>query len=202
MENPLRYLVKFEHIYLSKSTHWEKDGAPSPMIPNEARLRNLTFSAPFYVDITKTVIKEGGEPVKTQLQKSFIGKIPILLRSTYCLLIELTDRDLTELNECPLDPGGYFINGSEKVLIAQEKMATNSVYVFQMKDSKYAYKSECWSCLEHSSRPTSTLWVNMLARGGQGVRKSAIGQRIIDILPYIKQNKADIRASDMLMSIV
>lgn len=44
------------------------------------------------------------------------GKIPIMLRSTYCLLNGLTDRDLTELNECPLDPGGYFIiNGSEKV---------------------------------------------------------------------------------------
>ncbi|CAL1261965.1 unnamed protein product, partial [Larinioides sclopetarius] len=177
-----RYLVKFEQIYLSKPTHWEKDGAPSPMMPNEARLRNLTYSAPLYVDITKTVIKEGEEPVETQLQKSFIGKIPIMLRSTYCLLNELTDRDLTELNECPLDPGGYFIiNGSEKVLIAQEKMATNSVYVFQMKDSKYAYKSECRSCLEHSSRPTSTLWVNMLARGGQ------VRIRIIAILPYIKQ---------------
>ena len=37
------------------------------------------------------------------------------------------DRDLTELNECPLDPGGNFIiKGSEKVLIAQEKMATNT----------------------------------------------------------------------------
>jgi DNA-directed RNA polymerase beta subunit len=45
-----------------------------------------------------------------------IGKIPIMLRSTYCLLNGMTDRDLTELNECPLDPGGYFIiNGSEKV---------------------------------------------------------------------------------------
>jgi DNA-directed RNA polymerase beta subunit len=44
------------------------------------------------------------------------GKIPIMLRSTYCLLNGMTDRDLTELNECPLDPGGYFIiNGSEKV---------------------------------------------------------------------------------------
>lgn len=37
-----RYLLKFEQIYLSKPTHWERDGAPSPMMPNEARLRNLT----------------------------------------------------------------------------------------------------------------------------------------------------------------
>ena len=51
-----------------------------------------------------------------QFPKCFIGKIPIMLRSKYCLLSGLADRDLTELNECPLDPGGYFIiNGSEKV---------------------------------------------------------------------------------------
>jgi len=188
IENPPRYLLKFEQIYLSKPTHWEKDGAPSPMMPNEARLRNLTYSAPLYVDITKTVVKDGQDPVETQHQKTFIGKIPIMLRSTYCLLSGMTDRDLTELNECPLDPGGYFIiNGSEKVLIAQEKMATNTVYVFAMKDGKYAYKTEIRSCLEHSSRPTSTLWINMLARGGQNIKKSAIGQRIVAILPYIKQ---------------
>ncbi|XP_048237414.1 DNA-directed RNA polymerase II subunit RPB2 [Haliotis cracherodii] len=188
LETPPRYLLKFEQIYLSKPTHWEKDGAPSPMMPNEARLRNLTYSAPLYVDITKTVIKEGEESVETLHQKTYIGKIPIMLRSTYCLLNGLTDRDLTELNECPLDPGGYFIiNGSEKVLIAQEKMATNTVYVFQQKDSKYAFKTELRSCLEHSSRPTSTLWVNMMARGGSGAKKSAIGQRIVSILPYIKQ---------------
>jgi len=188
IETPPRYVLKFEQIYLSKPTHWEKDGAPSPMMPNEARLRNLTYSAPLYVDITKTVIKEGEDPVETLHQKTYIGKIPIMLRSTYCLLSGLADRDLTELNECPLDPGGYFIiNGSEKVLIAQEKMATNTVYVFQQKDSKYAYKTEIRSCLEHSSRPTSTLWVNMMARGGQGAKKGAIGQRVISILPYIKQ---------------
>ena len=158
------------------------------MMPNEARLRNLTYSAPLYVDINKTVIKEGEEDRVTNHPKTFVGKIPIMLRSTYCLLNGLTDRDLTELNECPLDPGGYFIiNGSEKVLIAQEKMATNTVYVFSMKDSKYQYKAEIRSCLENSSRPVSTLWVNMIARGGAGARKVAIGQRIIAILPYIRQ---------------
>ena len=193
VQHPTRYLLKFEQIYLSKPTHWEKDGAPVALMPNEARLRNLTYAAPLYVDITKTVIQPGAEEEQdeareTQHQKTFIGKIPIMLRSTYCLLNGMTDRDLQELNECPLDPGGYFIiNGSEKVLIAQEKMATNTVYVFSMKNSKYAYKTEIRSCLENSSRPTSTLWVNMLARGGQNIKKSAIGQRIVGILPYIKQ---------------
>lgn len=46
-------------------------------------------------------------------------------------------------------------------------MATNTVYVFAKKDSKYAYTGECRSCLENSSRPTSTIWVSMMARGGQ-----------------------------------
>lgn len=58
-----------------------------------------------------------------------------------------------------------------QVLIAQEKMATNTVYVFAKKDSKYAYTSECRSCLENSSRPTSTIWVSMMARGGQVSRR-------------------------------
>ena len=52
---------------------------------------------------------------------------------------------------------------------------TFTIYVFQRKDSKYAFKTEIRSCLEHSSRPTSTLWVNMMARGG-GVSTSFLGR--------------------------
>ena len=146
------------------------------------------YSAPLYVDITKTVQKEDEDPEEQQHQKTFIGKIPIMLRSTYCLLNGLTDRDLCELNECPLDPGGYFIiNGSEKVLIAQEKMATNTVYVFQKKESKYAYTAEIRSYIENSSRPVSSLWVSQMASGGSGSKKSTIGRRIVATLPYIRQ---------------
>ncbi|MBZ3883321.1 DNA-directed RNA polymerase II subunit RPB2, partial [Sciurus carolinensis] len=75
----------------------------------------------------------------------------------------------------------------ELVLIAQEKMATNTVYVFAKKDSKFAYTGECRSCLENSYPPTSTIWVSMLARGGQGAKKSTICQHIVASLPYIKQ---------------
>ncbi|CAD5207207.1 unnamed protein product [Bursaphelenchus okinawaensis] len=188
IEQPTMFSLKFGQIYLSKPTHWEKDGAPTGMMPNEARLRNLTYSSPLYVDISKTVTRPGQEPEETRYNKIFVGKIPIMLRSSYCMLANMNDRDLTELNECPLDPGGYFvINGSEKVLIAQEKMATNTVYVFSVKDGKYAYKTECRSCLENSSRPASTLWVNMMAKGGKQGTKASMGQRMIAILPYIKQ---------------
>jgi DNA-directed RNA polymerase beta subunit len=62
-------------------------------------------------------------PVITQHQKTFIGKIPIMLRSTYCLLTGFTDRDSKELNKCRLDPGYFIINGSEKVLITQRKIS-------------------------------------------------------------------------------
>ncbi|CAF4140699.1 unnamed protein product, partial [Rotaria sp. Silwood2] len=186
-ETPAKYTFKFEQIYLSKPIHRADEGTVY-LWPNEARLRNLTYAAPLYVDVKRTTIKENESPIEKKFDKLHIGDIPIMLRSAYCLLSEMTDRDLTELNECPLDPGGYFIiNGSEKVLIAQEKMATNTVYVFSMKDSKYAYKCEVRSVLENSSRPTSTLWVNLMAKGAQGGKKSAIGQPIIGILPYIKR---------------
>ena len=121
-------------------------------------------------------------------ERTFIGRLPVMLRSVCCLLNKLSDRDLNEVNECPLDPGGYFIiNGSEKVLIAQEKMTTNTVFIFQKKDSKYAYVAEIRSMIENSSRPVSTMWVSMLARGGQSSRKTGIGQRIVATLPYVKQ---------------
>lgn len=64
------------------------------------------YSAPLYVDMTKTTITMGAageEQEQEQLPKVFIGKVPIMLRSTYCMLSESTDKDLAELGECPFD---------------------------------------------------------------------------------------------------
>lgn len=99
--------------------------------------------------------------------------MPIMLRSRYCTLYENSDKDLTELGECPYDQGGYFIiNGSEKVLIAQEKMSTNHVYVFKKRQpNKYAYVAEVRSMAESQNRPASSMFVRMLSRAGaKGVR--------------------------------
>lgn len=123
---PYKCTIKFEQIYLSKPVHRADEGTVY-LWPNEARLRNLTYAAPLYVDVKCTTQRDNDPPVEKKISQAQLGDIPIMLRSAYCLLSEMTDRDLTQLNECPLDPGGYFIiNGSEKVLIAQEKMATNT----------------------------------------------------------------------------
>lgn len=168
--------------------HWEKDGNADKITPNAARLRNLTYSSPLYVDITHTKLVDGQEAVERKYQNIWMGRIPIMLRSRFCYLNGLNDRDLTEMNECPLDPGGYFIiNGEEKVLIAQEKMAANTVYVFSMKEGKYSHKAEIRSGLEQTHRPMTSLWVNMMAYRKLSNRNSTIGQPITAVLPYIKQ---------------
>lgn len=89
-----------------------------------------------------------------------------MLRSSYCTLYQNSEKDLTELGECPYDQGGYFIiNGSEKVLIAQEKMSTNHVYVFKKRQpNKYAFVAEVRSMAESQNRPPSTMFVRMLSR--------------------------------------
>lgn len=189
-----RFIINFGQIYLSKPTMTESDGVTQAMLPNEARLRNLTYSAPLYVDINKRTIGfrqgSGGQTEEIANEdpypKMFIGKVPIMLRSTYCMLAECTSKDLAEMGECPYDQGGYFvINGSEKVLIAQEKMSNNHVYVFKKAEpSKYSYVAEIRSCLETGSRPTSTMYIKMPRSAGKAVG----GQGMRATIPYIRQD--------------
>ena len=93
--------------------------------PNECRLRDMTYAAPVYVDIEyvrgKQIVRRPNIP---------IGRLPVMLRSSKCVLTGRSDRDMALLNECPLDPGGYFIvNGTEKVVLVQEQLSKNRVIV-------------------------------------------------------------------------
>lgn len=77
------YKISFGQIYLSKPMMTESDGETATLFPKAARLRNLTYSAPLYVDVSKRVVKKGhdGEEVtETQdLTKVFIGKVSVCL---------------------------------------------------------------------------------------------------------------------------
>ena len=51
--NTFKYeiVIKFVNNYLNKPLINENNGSTSPMFPNDARLRNLSYSSSLYVDI-------------------------------------------------------------------------------------------------------------------------------------------------------
>jgi DNA-directed RNA polymerase II subunit RPB2 len=57
----------------------ESDGETATLFPKAARLRNLTYSAPLYVDVTKYVTRKSddGEDEMEQedMPKVYIGKV-------------------------------------------------------------------------------------------------------------------------------
>ncbi|KAG6832563.1 DNA-dependent RNA polymerase II [Tricholoma furcatifolium] len=194
-----RYEIKFGQIYLSRPTVTEADGSVVPVFPQEARLRNLTYSAPLYIEMKKRVLvgreSSDGMPGDIEWQaeqgdgpeestKVWIGKVPIMLRSTFCILHDLEAEELFDLNECPYDSGGYFIiNGSEKVLIAQERMATNHVYVFaKAQPSPINFLAEIRSAVEKGGKTISQFQVKMFHRA----QERSSGNVMKATIPYIK----------------
>jgi DNA-directed RNA polymerase II subunit RPB2 len=89
-----------------------------------------------------------------------------MVRSQFCYLTVLDNSQLCDLNECPYDQGGYFIiNGSEKVLIAQERMAANHVYVFaKAQPSPINFLAEIRSAVEKGGKTISSFQVKMYHR--------------------------------------
>ena len=116
--------------------------------------------------------------------KMFLGYVPIMLRSRFCVLADKDDRALCELCECIYDQGGYFvINGSEKVLVAQEHMSNNHVYCFRKSQPhKFSWVVECRSQVDSGARPTSTMYMQMYQKPSRG---QVEGGHIRATLPYI-----------------
>lgn len=57
-----RYEIHFGQIFLSRPTVTEADGSVVPVFPQEARLRNLTYSAPLYIEMKKRVLVGREDP--------------------------------------------------------------------------------------------------------------------------------------------
>ncbi|KAF2454445.1 putative DNA-directed RNA polymerase III subunit RPC2 [Lineolata rhizophorae] len=97
----------------------------STITPNECRLRDMTYAAPIVVDVE---YRRGQQRIKRKDIR--IGRMPIMLRSNKCVLNGKSDRELAHMNECTVDPGGYFIvRGQEKVILVHEQLSKNRVIV-------------------------------------------------------------------------
>lgn len=184
-----RTIISFGQLSAGKPTFTEVDGTPTVLFPHEARLRNLSYSSPLYVEVTRIDIeidpatKEERE-FRHPARNLYLGRVPMMLHSDFCHLNGLTEYQLQNIGECPYDQGGYFIiNGSEKALIAQERMGNNAVYVFKRASTApYSHVAECRSVLDRGNKPARTTQVK-ITRGGV---KGQSGQCIMVSLPYIR----------------
>ncbi|MBI4116303.1 DNA-directed RNA polymerase subunit B'' [Candidatus Pacearchaeota archaeon] len=111
-------------IKVGKPNVIESDGSSSLVMPYEARLRNLTYSAPITLELT---IKKDGQIDSDDVE---IGRIPIMIGSNRCNTYEFSKNDLIKNYNDPNDPGGYFIiNGNERVMIMSEDLAENQPFI-------------------------------------------------------------------------
>ena len=117
--------VKFGRLRLEPSSTRETDGSRPSVFPSEARLRNLSYTAPIKLEMS--IVKNGKEYPPVEV---YIGELPVMLKSKICKLYGLSEEQLINVGEDPLDPGGYFIiNGSERVIVTQEDLASNAILV-------------------------------------------------------------------------
>ncbi|CAG8440093.1 18809_t:CDS:10, partial [Acaulospora morrowiae] len=192
-----RIRIEFGQLLFGKPTITESDGSTMRLYPQEARLRNLTYASPLFLKTRIGVAYARVDDLnynKTCDDREeflpwkdvFIGKIPIMVKSSYCSLFSLDEDQLADVNECPYDQGGYFIiNGSEKVLIAQERLANNMILVFKTPlPSPYAYTAEIKSSAE-KGLVIRTFTLKLLAKTWESEDSE---QYIHASMPFVKKD--------------
>jgi len=157
-----------DKIYYGKPIIYDENNAHF-MYPNEARLRNMTYGLTIHYDVEVEMMiydQEKGESVKVEktIEKVYLGRFPIMLNSTLCILNGLSKEVKYNLGECRQDYGGYFIiDGKEKLIIPEEKFADNMIYVKELKDNIYSHSVEVRSVSEDSSKPMRTTSIQLVA---------------------------------------
>ena len=116
--------ISLGKIRIERPNIIEADGSQKLITPAEARLRDLTYSAPLFLEIS---VKQGSQIETHDVE---IGRIPILVRSRVCNLSGMGKEELEKEYADPLDPGGYFIvNGNERVMVMTEDLAANQPFI-------------------------------------------------------------------------
>ena len=147
----LELFITCENFNIYRPQIHENNGATKIMFPQVARERNFTYAANMTLDLNiKFVIRTGpnleSEQVTYKVMPNIqIGKLPIMLKSSVCILEQYKHIPHTISGECKMDSGGYFIiNGSEKTCLGQERAAENLVQCFNISknNSKWSWIAE------------------------------------------------------------
>ena len=177
---------KADKIYYGKPVIFDENNVHY-MIPNEARLRNMTYgiSIHYDVDIELTIMEDSGPiTIERQLPTQdhyFLGMFPIMLQTKLCVLANLPSETRYTMGECKHDYGGYFIiDGKEKVLIPQENFGDNLIYTRPVKDNTHDFSVEIRSVSEDISKPRRTLAIRRV------MRKSTSNEQFHVFIPDVR----------------
>ncbi len=150
-KHSLEMFIHFTNFQIHRPQIHENNGATKLMFPQEARLRNFTYSSTMTMDINIKYIARNGDNLENcetfhkTLPQIHIGKLPIMLKSSICLLNQYKHVNTNHTGECKYDAGGYFIiNGSEKTVLGQERAAENKVYCYNISknNTKWLWQAE------------------------------------------------------------
>ena len=184
-----KFILSMELINptLTKPLIYEKDGQTKLMTPNDARTRGFTYSAPLLVDVIFTAKTYSGPGTEVLIEKKqftgvSLGKLPIMVRSRYCMLGSF-NHNLELHDECRYDVGGYFVvNGNEKVVISHDRIAENKTYVFvNTKVSVYSHIADVRSMSEARYGMPKTTSIKYSAKPNQFGRFIRVGVQHIKV---------------------
>lgn len=194
---------------LEKNNNNNNKSAPTirPLYPNEARLLNMTYASHIMMDVALQRISvadnETGEERCEILEEKCIpfGLLPIMVGSAYCYTHGLSGDEKMRLNECAIDEGGYFIiGGHEKVIMGQERIAHNSVFVSLVNhpQSPYTHKAEirCVPLNGRNAHRTSNTAICITKFNGGGKQLQSVHcpntESIRVILPHLAKSRLPI----------
>lgn len=107
----------------------EADGSERPILPIEARARNLTYSAPMFVEMSTVM-----NGIESEGRWINFGDMPLMLKSKVCPLSSMNRKELIKAGENPDDLGCYFVvNGTERILVLVEEIAPNRIIVTKVR---------------------------------------------------------------------
>lgn len=140
--------LKLGKVRIEQPRYYEVKGGYRQITPVEARLRNLIYASPVFLEIVP-VFNGVERPTYSDV---FIGEIPVMVKSKLCYLANMGENELIEHGEDPDDPGGYFIvNGSERVLVSIEDLVPNKLMVTKERNgivakifsTYYGFRARC-----------------------------------------------------------
>ena len=148
----------------------EQEGGATDLPKRKGRKKRIPLNmtpaetAIFREATAKSMITPNTQKETMVLEKIFLGKFPIMIQSSYCVLSGLPREIRHTMGECSNDIGGYFIiDGKEKTVVSQEKFGDNMLYIKESSDEKYLYSAEIRSVSENVSKPIRTLSVKIMA---------------------------------------